>query len=136
MEAPRVGVGVFVLRERRVLLGLRRGAHGQGSWALPGGHLEYAESVEACARREVAEETGIELGRLRAGPYSSDLFEAERKHYVTLFVLADWLRGEAELREPAKCSAWGWFEWESLPQPLFAPLMSLKQQGYEPQEVR
>ena len=128
--APRVGVGVFVIRGRRILLGRRRGSHGEGTWALPGGHLDYGETVEACARREVAEETGLELGGLRAGPYSSDVFEAEGKHYVTLFVLADWRDGEPELREPAKCSEWRWFEWGSLPEPLFAPLASLTKSGY------
>ena len=58
---PRVGVGVFVLRDGLVLLGLRRGAHGAGTWALPGGHLEFGEAVEHCAAREVHEETGLNM---------------------------------------------------------------------------
>ena len=56
-----VGVGVLVLRDGRVLLGLRRGAHGAGTWALPGGHLEFNETVAACATRETLEETGLQL---------------------------------------------------------------------------
>ena len=44
-KIPRVGVGVIVQRDGRILLGKRLGAHGEGTWALPGGHLEFGESV-------------------------------------------------------------------------------------------
>lgn len=131
-SAPRVGVAVFVLRGGRFLLGRRRGAHGAGEWALPGGHLEFGESIEACARREVAEETGLSLTNLRLGPYSNDHFVAEGRHYVTLFVLADAREGEPELREPEKCEGWEWRGWSELPETLFLPLRSLKERGYTP----
>lgn len=130
--APRVGVGVIVLREGLVLLGQRRGAHGAGTWALPGGHLEFGETVERCAVREVREETGLVVQVLGRGPYTSDLFAAEGRHYVTLFVLAHAPLGEAELREPAKCAAWRWCRWGELPAPLFAPLATLHASGYVP----
>ena len=130
--APRVGVAVFVLRGGRFLLGRRRGAHGAGEWALPGGHLEFGESIEACARREVAEETGLALANVRLGPYSNDHFIAEGRHYVTLFVLADAPGGEPTLREPEKCDGWEWRSWSELPEPLFLPLRSLKERGFTP----
>ncbi len=56
---PLVGVGVIVIRNGGILLGKRIGSHGAGTWALPGGHLEYAERIEDCAAREVLEETGL-----------------------------------------------------------------------------
>lgn len=131
-ERPRVGVGVIVMRDGLVLLGRRRGAHGAGTWALPGGHLEFGESVEACAAREVAEETGLGLVALRPGPYASDVFDAEGKHYVTLFVVARAAPGEPELREPEKCAGWSWHRWDALPTPLFAPLATLHRSGFVP----
>jgi 8-oxo-dGTP diphosphatase len=129
---PLVGVGVIVRREGRVLLGQRLASHGAGSWALPGGHLEFGESVADCARREVREETGLALESVVHGPFVSNVFEAEGRHYVTLFVLARAAAGEARACEPHKCAAWHWFRWSALPQPLFAPLQALVAGGYEP----
>jgi 8-oxo-dGTP diphosphatase len=127
---PRVGVGVIVMRQGLVLLGLRQGSHGAGTWALPGGHLEFGESVAQCAEREVSEETGLEIHDLSQATYSNDLFEG--KHYVTLFVVAHGASGEAQLLEPDKCSRWEWFRWSQLPQPLFQPLASIRAAGYVP----
>lgn len=126
----RIGVGVLVVRDGRVLLGLRRGAHGAGTWAPPGGHLEHGESVESCARREAMEETGIALDTITPGPYSVDAFPELEVQYVTLFVLATSERGAPAVLEPDKCEEWRWFHWGALPAPLFAPLASLRDRGY------
>jgi 8-oxo-dGTP diphosphatase len=128
----RVGVGVLVFRAGRVLLGQRLGSHGAGSWAPPGGHLEFGESAERCARRELFEETGLTLGALQPAPYTVDAFPEIGRHYVTLFVVATDSAGEPERREPTKCARWEWFDWSALPAPLFAPLASLCAQGFTP----
>jgi ADP-ribose pyrophosphatase YjhB (NUDIX family)/catechol 2,3-dioxygenase-like lactoylglutathione lyase family enzyme len=130
---PRVGVGVFVLRDGLVLLGLRRGAHGAGTWALPGGHLEFGETVEHCAVREVLEETGLAVDVVARGPYTNDVFADEGRHYVTVFVLAQAVHGEPALREPAKCAEWRWCRWSEPPAPLFPPLAQLHASGYVPE---
>lgn len=132
MNDTRIGVGVLLLRDGRVLLGERRGSHGAGTWAPPGGHLEYGETPEACARREVLEETGLALGDVRAGPYSVDVFPELQRQYVTLFVLASAPAGEPECREPEKCAGWSWWSWDAMPTPLFAPLASLRARGFTP----
>ncbi|RLC15632.1 MAG: DNA mismatch repair protein MutT, partial [Deltaproteobacteria bacterium] len=54
---PLIGVAAIVIKDKKVLLGKRKNAHGAGTWAFPGGHLEYKESIEECAKREVFEET-------------------------------------------------------------------------------
>ena len=127
-----VGVGVLIVRDGRVLLGRRRGAHGAGDWALPGGHLEPGEAIADCARREVLEETGLRVGAIEHAGFSADVFAAEERHYVTLFVRTDDALGEPALREPERCEGWTWFDWDALPEPLFAPLGSLVAQGYRP----
>lgn len=127
MLVPQVGVGVLIFRDGRLLLGCRKGSHGAGCWSAPGGHLEFGESPEACARREVLEETGLTLGHIVRGPWVNDVFVSEQKHYVTLFCIAHLPAGEGEPEnlEPEKCEGWQWFDWHDLPQPLFLPLKNL-----------
>jgi 8-oxo-dGTP diphosphatase len=128
-----VGVGVLVVRDSRVLLGRRCGSHGAGTWSAPGGRLEYGETIESCARRELSEETGLELGPIELGPYMNDVFHEVGEQYVTVFVLARQATGVPENKEPHKCEGWSWFNWAELPVPLFAPLETLRRSGFVPQ---
>lgn len=116
---PRIGVGVCVVKDGRVLLGKRLNAHGQGTWAFPGGHLEFSETLAECAAREIAEETGMKIAHIRRGPYTEDFFLDQGKHYITIIMVADWASGEPQVLEPHKCEQWAWFDLNELPQPLF-----------------
>lgn len=131
-ERPKIGIGVIVIKDNKVLMGKRKNSHGEGSWSFPGGHLELNESIEDCAEREVMEETGIRIKNLRMGPFTNDIFEKEEKHYVTLFVVSEHDSGENRLMEPHKCEGWEWFEWSNLPTPLFIPAQNLLKQNYDP----
>jgi len=129
---PLVGIGVLVLRNHRILLGKRRNAHGAGDWSPPGGHLEFGETPENCAIREVHEETGLTIENVRLCGVTNDIFQSEQKHYVTLFMLADCPVGTPELLEPDKCEGWVWYDLPSLPESLFLPLRNLLKQGFNP----
>lgn len=129
-KRPFIGVGVIVIRGGRILLGKRKNAHGAGCWQFPGGHLEYGESIESCARRELFEETGLSIVSCRVGPFTNDIFQAENKHYVTLFVIADQTIGRVALKEPHRCAGWDWFAWTALPAPHFLPIVNLFEQGF------
>jgi 8-oxo-dGTP diphosphatase len=129
---PIVGVAVIITKKHKVLLGKRKGSHGSGSWALPGGHLEFNESIEQCAKREAFEETGLSIKNVAYATFTNDLFKEENKHYVTLFVVSQCEIGEPEIKEPDKCAKWDWFSWNDLPEPLFLSLENLLKQGFNP----
>jgi len=131
---PIVGVGVIVVRAGKVLVGKRLGSHGAGTWAFPGGHLEFGETIEDCARREVREETGLELGDIVSGPYTNNVFPEIERHYVTLFVVST-SSGDPKVLEPTKCSEWQWVAWDDFPAPLFPPLQTLRQTSFKPDQV-
>ncbi len=121
--AVRVGVGVIVRRaDGRFLLGERHGSFGVGKVAFPGGHLEFGESWDACARREVMEETAlvVEVKRL-VGVYSdprrhniSSYSDGNITHWVT--VVFQCVRVDGEVRMSDESTDIGYFDVESLPE--------------------
>lgn len=132
VRRPKVGVGVIVKKGNKVLMGKRKGSHGEGDWNFPGGHLDFNEDVFTCARREVFEETGIKIKNLKQGPYTNDIFKKEAKHYITCFVIAEYASGMVKIMEPDKCVQWDWFQWSNLPQPLFIPIKNLLKLKFNP----
>ncbi|MDP2735052.1 MAG: NUDIX domain-containing protein [bacterium] len=117
-QKPKTGVGVMIVKDGKVLLGKRKGSHGAGEFAFPGGHLDYMESFEGCARREVKEECGIEIKNVRF-QFLANVTAYAPKHYVHVGLAADWKSGEPEVLEPEKCEGWGWYDINALPEPLF-----------------
>lgn len=129
-EMVRVGVGAFVLRNGQFLMQRRMGSHGEGTWSLPGGHLEFGETPEETAAREVLEETGCEVAGTSVVGLTNDVFVAERKHYITIWTLSSWAGGEPNITEPDKCTDQMWADFENLPSPLFLPMEHFKKTNY------
>ena len=122
MKRPRVGVGVFVKKDGKILVGKRKGSHGAGTWALPGGHLEPGESFDTCCKREVLEETGLRITNIIPVVFTNDVFQEEGLHYITLFFKGEYESGEAIVAEPRQCEEWRWVSMNNIPQPIFLPL--------------
>ncbi len=114
---PLVGVGVVLVRQDRVFLARRQGAHGEETWASAGGHLEWGETLEECARREALEELGVTVGGLQFLCISNII--AYGRHYVDVEFLGDIGDQEPQLAEPEAFSEFGWFPLDDLPEPLF-----------------
>lgn len=121
-KIPRIGVGVIIEKNGRVLLIKRTNVHGTGSWSTPGGHLEHGESPEECAIREVKEETGVDIGDVKFRGITNDLFEVSKKHYITIWMEGRSLSGEPVADADHEASDVGWFAWDALPEPLFLSL--------------
>lgn len=135
-DIVRVGIGSIILDNNKVLLGQRLGSHGENQWAFPGGHLEFGETPEECAIRETFEETGLVINNVLRGPWTNDFFEAENKHYITLFMVARYMGGEVVLKEPHRCKEWKWHSFHSLPKPLFLTIQNMLKLGYDAEYYR
>lgn len=114
----KVGIGVLVFKDGKVLLGLRKNSHGSDQYGGPGGHLEYGETMEETALREIAEECGIQVKNLKL-LCTSDLLTYYPKHYLDVGFSAEWVSGEPQVLEPEKCGGWGWYDVNDLPGELF-----------------
>ena len=124
-KQPQVGIGVIITQEDQVLLMKRRNAHGDGTWSTPGGHLEYGESLEECSLRETQEEIGVTITDITFLAITNDVFDAEGKHYVTIWMAGRYVSGEPTMNAADEMSAVDWFSWDALPEPLFSPFENL-----------
>jgi len=130
IHTPAIGVGVLVWKDKQLLLGKRLHKDQSISWQFPGGHLECNESVTECARREVFEETGLQIKQLRHLGFTNKSFEVNHQQYIALFVSAEYESGEVKVLEPEKCDSWRWFDFSNFPSPLFLPVtLFLEQHG-------
>ena len=113
----KVGIGIMIVKDGQVLLGKRKGSHGAGEYAWPGGHLEFGETLEACIDREIAEETGIKVRPIR--PVSVSNVVKYGKHYLDIQYLVEYISGEPKVLEPDRVEAWSWYSIDDLPEPIF-----------------
>ena len=126
-QRPKVGVGVMLFRDGRVLLGKRNDdakmassdLHGEGTWTMPGGKMEFGETFEEASAREVLEETSIKLKKVEVICVNNERIDVA--HFVTIGMFSDDFEGEAQVMEPDEITEWRWFGLDELPNPLFFP---------------
>lgn len=109
-EAPRVGIGIVLLRGDEVLLVRRGKPPAAGQWSLPGGAQELGETAEACARRELFEETGQRAGPLHMVAHVDSIHLDDegrvQYHYTILDFAGHYERGDLTPGDDVSDAAW------------------------------
>ncbi len=97
-DRPFVGIGIVVLKPDEVLLVRRGKSPNWGKWSLPGGAQELGETAEAAARRELMEETALEVGPLHLAANVDAIHHDDagriRFHYTIIDFAAAWIAGD------------------------------------------
>jgi ADP-ribose pyrophosphatase YjhB (NUDIX family) len=105
-----VGVGGVVIAEGRTLLIRRGSAPLEGQWSIPGGMLELGEPVVEGVRRELQEETGLQVRVLDLIEVFERIIPDEsgrvRYHFVILDYLCERISGEARAASDVTDVAW------------------------------
>lgn len=135
------GFGVMILNsERKLLLGRRHEDPNKADsafrvsdvWTMPGGKLEFGESFEEGAVREVLEETGMKLKNPKVMCINQD--RNEHAHFITIGLFSEEFEGFPQIMEPDEITEWKWFDLNQLPENIYFPsekvLENYKQQKF------
>jgi ADP-ribose pyrophosphatase YjhB (NUDIX family) len=130
---PKVGFGILVLSNNKVLLGKRNDdaqkasseLHGEGTWTMPGGKLHFQEAPQNGATRELLEETNLiaKAKDLKLVSITNDM--TGDAHFITFGFLCEKYSGELKTMEPEEITEWDWFDINNLPSNLYNPSKKL-----------
>ena len=110
-----VGVGACILNEAGEVLLAQRGPlakNERGTWEIPGGGVEFGETLEVALKREILEEIGVEIKIISLLQVCDHILPAEKQHWVSPTYLCRIVSGEPIIKEPGKCTDIGWFSLE------------------------
>jgi len=113
MNPQHIGTCALLLNSQGlVLLGKRKNSYKSGYYGLPGGRVEVGESLESAIKREILEETGVEVDHCK---YVGVVRETQDGYDFIHFVYVVKNVGyQPKLMEPEKCEGWNWVEIDNL----------------------
>ncbi len=117
-----VGVGAMLVNDQGQIFLSKRGPLAQndrGYWEIPGGGVEFNETLSHAIHREVMEEFGVTIEIIEQLPAFDHILLSDKQHWVSTTFLARVTPGQTPtIREPGKCVEIGWFDWDKLPAPI------------------
>jgi 8-oxo-dGTP diphosphatase len=130
----KTGVGVLIFNENnQLLLGKRHDdpekadsmLHGEGTWTMVGGKLDFGLKLKDCVIKEAKEETGIDIlsNNLELISVTEEILPDV--HFVTIGFLCKNFEGTPSVMEPDEITCWKWFDLDNLPKNIFAPSKKL-----------
>jgi 8-oxo-dGTP diphosphatase len=120
-DRPRIGLGVIIVdQDGKILIGKRKGSHAP-YYSIPGGNLELGETFEEGSKREIKEETDLDINNPEVIAVTNNLatYRSEGLHYISIITLVNNFSGELKIMEPEKCAGWLWVDPKNLPIPHF-----------------
>lgn len=107
-----VGVGAIIINEQGQLLLLKRGPlakNERGKWEIPGGGVEFGETLQSALEREMREEIGVEITVHRLFHIYDHILPEENQHWVSPTYLCTIKSGIPQIKEPGKTDDLGWY---------------------------
>ena len=107
-----IGVGAAIFNKDGQLLIARRGPKArneQGKWEIPGGSVEFGETLKQALKREVKEELGIEIELVELLGIFDHIIHEEKQHWISPTYICKLTKGTPKIVEPEKCDDIGWF---------------------------
>jgi len=108
-----VGVGALIIKDNKVLLVKRANEPNKGKWSIPGGVVKLGESLIDALKREIIEETGLEINVLDVACVSEEIvkdYESIKFHYVIIDFFAEVVGGELKVGSDAEEARWVSFD--------------------------
>ncbi len=107
LTRPQLAVSGAIFRDGRVLLVRRAQSPGKGLYSLPGGRVEFGESLHTALHREVDEETGLRIDILGLAGWREVLpGDSGGGHYVIMSFAARWTAREVSLNDEHNDYKW------------------------------
>ena len=98
-NTPTVRVSLIIINAEGEILLAKHKKPTREYWVLPGGHLEYGETIQECALRELKEETNLDGEFKRIVFLSESIAPNGSRHIINFFVLVDVVKGEVKMGE-------------------------------------
>lgn len=107
-----VGAGAALINDDGKIFITQRGTKAnneKGKWEIPGGSVEFGETMEQALKREMKEEYDVEIEIIELLGVFDHIIPEDNQHWVSPSFICKIIKGTPSIQEPEKCAAIGWF---------------------------